>query len=147
MAFKIDDFSPEYKRQILAGGKKYIPHKRPRIDVAKIHDGNTVYDSKLEMDRHRELQLLEQAGAITKLQLKPRLHLSEAEITYTPDYGYVQDGRQVYEDAKGFETERFRIIKRLWRIYGPGLLRITKRSKGGAIRTAQEIMGEGKVGL
>ena len=101
--------------------------KQPRYPDRRVVQESTMFDSRLERDRWNELEMLERAGAISDLELKPHLKLSEAEIGYTPDYGYMQDGRQVYEDAKGVETERFRIIKRLWRPYGYGLLRITKR--------------------
>ena len=51
--------------------------------------------------------------------------------------------RQVWVDVKGVETERFRIIKRLWRYHGPGPLEIVKRKgkgKGNPFLVTQTIM-------
>lgn len=126
--------------------KRNIPlRRRPggRYGVRKVvgFDGR-VYDSQLEKDRWAELCLLQKAGAISQLELKPRLRLTKAQIGYTPDYGYIQDGRQVFEDAKGPRTARFDLIKQLWPVYGPALLRITKRNRYGKIVTAKQIMGK-----
>ena len=50
-----------------------------------------------------------------------------AEITYRPDFDYLEAGRRVYEDVKGVETEAFRLKCKLWRHFGPGPLRVLKR--------------------
>lgn len=103
------------------------------------------FDSGAEADRGGELTLLEQAGELAGLTFQPRLEL-EPGIFYKPDFSYVERGRVVYEDVKGVETERFRLIKKLWRLHGPGPLRITKRaSRRDGFRVVQEITG-GKLG-
>lgn len=97
------------------------------------------FDSSAEADRAAELALLEQAGEITGLQFQPRIEL-ERGIYYRPDFVYEERGRAVYEDVKGVETERFRLVKKLWRLHGPGPLRITKRqSRRHGFRVVQEV--------
>ena len=51
----------------------------------------------------------------------------QAEIKYKPDFAYTENDVRIYEDVKGVETEGFRIKSKLWKKYGPGPLRITKR--------------------
>lgn len=90
--------------------------------------GGRVFDSKGEKERAEQLLLMEKAGFITGLKLQPTVLLTEAEISYKPDFYYVEnDGTPVYEDFKGVESERFRIIKKLWAHYGPEHLLITKK--------------------
>ena len=98
------------------------------------------FDSQLERDRAGELEMLMLAGEITDLQFQVQFRLSEAEIPYRADFVYVEDGRTVVEDTKGFETPRWRMVKKLWRAYGPALLRITKRGKQGKIVVTETIM-------
>lgn len=98
------------------------------------------FDSGAEAARAAELSLLERAGAIADLVFQPRVEL-EPGIFYRPDFAYRERGRVVWEDVKGVETERFRLIKRLWRLHGGGPLRITKRSGiRGGFRVVQEVL-------
>lgn len=83
------------------------------------------FDSKLERRRGEELVLMEKAGQISDLEFQPQTYLTAALIGYKPDFRYVEDGIEYYEDAKGLETEAFKIKARLWSKYGPGPLRIT----------------------
>lgn len=102
-----------------------------------------LFDSKAERDRAEELMLLERAGEIRDLVEQPRVEL-EPGIRFKPDFSYVERGRLVHEDVKGVETERFRLIKKLWRLHGPSVLRITKRrSRKAGFQVTQEIAGGG----
>ena len=84
------------------------------------------FDSKKEARRYCELQLLQQAGKITDLQLQREFELIPAQYetverygktgkrlqdgkrciekscTYKADFCYMQDGRIVVEDVKGY---------------------------------------------
>jgi len=91
------------------------------------HFKDRSFDSTAERDRANQLRMLEMAGEISDLICQPQISLSEAAIGYKPDFSYIEDGRVIYEDVKGVETEGFHIKKRLWSKYGPGLLRVTKR--------------------
>ena len=83
------------------------------------------FDSKLERRRGEELILLEKAGHISELEFQPQTYLTAAHIGYKPDFRYIENGVEYYEDAKGLETESFRIKAKLWSRYGPGPLWIT----------------------
>lgn len=88
-------------------------------------DGIT-FDSLKEYRRYCELRLLEKAGEITDLQTQVKFVLIpsqkiggkvvERDCSYLADFVYVQDGKKVVEDTKGFKTKDY-IIKRklmLW---------------------------------
>ncbi len=100
--------------------------------------GNKVFDSKHESKRWQELCLLQRAGQITDLQrqvkfvliptqyekfprysaktgkrLKDGIRTLEQECSYVADFTYMQDGKLVVEDAKGFKTPEYRIKKKL----------------------------------
>lgn len=113
--------------------------RRSKFGAKRTTIGARTYDSAGEAYRAGQLALLERAGEISDLQHQVTFKLTDAAITYRADFTYTERGRMVAEDFKGVETERFRIIKKLWAHYGPCLLRITKR-KGAKVVTAQEIM-------
>lgn len=95
------------------------------------------FDSRKEARRFQELRLLEQAGKISDLRLQVKYQLIppqrapsfevyksgpnkgrrkpgklvEKECAYIADFVYVQDGKTVVEDAKGYRTDVY-IIKR-----------------------------------
>lgn len=99
-------------------------------------DGMT-FDSVKEYRRFCELSLLERAGTITDLQRQVKFvlipaqrepdtigkrggiikgKLIERECAYIADFVYVENGKKVVEDTKGFKTPDY-IIKRklmLW---------------------------------
>ena len=73
------------------------------------------FDSAAEARRYGELMILERVGKIEKLQrqvpiaLVPGAKLHGAArarpaIRLVVDFAYMQDGTQVWEDTKGFET-------------------------------------------
>ena len=74
------------------------------------------YDSRKEYHRCLELRLLEKAGRISDLQRQTPLLISSAfvdsggkkhrAITYCADFIYVEDGREVVEDVKGYSREK-----------------------------------------
>lgn len=99
-------------------------------------DGMT-FDSKKEYKRYCELSLLERAGEITELrrqvkcvlipsQYEPdivgkkggrkRGKLIEREISYIADFVYIQNGKLVVEDTKGYKTPDY-IMKRKMMLY------------------------------
>lgn len=93
-----------------------------------------VFDSYRELDRWKELRLLEMAGEIQSLRrqvkyvlipaqrepdtIGPRggVHkgkLIEHERSYVADFVYEQNGETVVEDAKGFKTDAYLLKKAL----------------------------------
>lgn len=79
------------------------------------YKGHT-FASVREKRRYRELLLLEQAGAISQLELQPEYELipkqiksdgkSERAAVYTADFRYIEDGVLVVEDVKSKATAK-----------------------------------------
>lgn len=115
--------------------------RKHKYNARRIFRNGRTWDSTGEYGRYCELQLLEKANAIQDLECQPKFSLTKAEIGYCADFSYIEDGRQVVEDFKGVRTPRFNIICRLWKHYGPCLLRITGR-RGRSFTVTEEIMPE-----
>ena len=111
---------------------KLIFTKRNKYGAIKTVVDGITFDSKAESERYSELRLMEKGDLVRDLELQPRIFLSEAKIRYTPDFVYfdVHENKKVWEDVKGKITQDFRVRKNLWKVYGPGKLRITKKEKG-----------------
>ena len=109
---------------------KKVPKRKNKFGAKKagslLFEGR-MFDSKAERDRAEQLKVMEKDGDIQELELQPQTSLSKADIKYKPDFAYTEDGVRIYEDVKGVETEGFRIKSKLWKKYGYGPLRITKR--------------------
>jgi hypothetical protein len=70
--------------------------------------------------------MLATGGELKDLKCQDRVKLTDAEIVYVADFTAwdVQLNQQVWYEAKGFQTPEWKIKLRLWRCYGPGILRI-----------------------
>lgn len=90
------------------------------------------FDSRLEASRYYELCLLEKAGVIKDLRVQPKYKLIPSfkkngktyrAINYIADFSYFDNekGMQVVEDTKGYETEVFKIKKKLFEYFYPNL--------------------------
>jgi predicted nuclease of restriction endonuclease-like RecB superfamily len=104
-------------------------------------DGIT-FDSKAEAEFYCELKFrLKTIGknSIQNLILQPKVYLTQAKILYKPDFRYEENGEVIYVDVKGYETDVFKIKKRLWKHYGVGTLRIIKKIKGN-FETTEEVV-------
>lgn len=75
-------------------------------------DGHT-FDSKKEADFYQELKLRLLAGDILSFCLQPKFILSNS-ITYRPDFIIFEKDRTRVVDVKGYETEVFKIKKKLF---------------------------------
>jgi len=70
-------------------------------------------DSAMEARRWETLRLMERAGAISDLEFHPRYTLA-AGIVYEADAGYVENGKRIAEDTKGYRTDVFKLKARLF---------------------------------
>lgn len=96
-----------------------------------IADG-IVFDSLKEATRYQELKLLEKAGIIKKLELQPRIKIviggvevkfdTGRQVYYRGDFRYIQDGKYVTEDTKGFRTRDYKLKKAMVRAMGINIL-------------------------
>lgn len=116
---------------------------RHKYGAKPSHDGVRFWASQAERDRGAELALLQQAGHITELMHQPSVELT-AGIKFRPDFRYVEGTRLVFEDVKGIVTEAARLKYRLWRAYGPAVLRLTRRAgRRQAFLVFKEILPKG----
>lgn len=85
-------------------------------------DGHT-FPSRKEADFYSELKIRERAGEISDLVLQPRFLLQDSfeyhgkvysKMEYVADFQYVENGRIVVVDTKGFVTDVYRLKKKLF---------------------------------
>ncbi|MBP1312302.1 ABC-type sulfate transport system substrate-binding protein [Paenibacillus sp. 1182] len=106
----------------------------------KIVDG-IEFDSMTEAKRYAELVILERGGLISELTLQPKFTLLEPftkhgkkrrAITYKADFMYMEDGKTIVEDVKGFAARDFSLRRKLFDAKFPDLtLRVITNKKGG----------------
>jgi hypothetical protein len=94
------------------------------------------FDSQAEYYRHLDLELLQAAGEISDLERQPVFEMQPAfvdkfgkkhrAISYRADWRYVEDGKIVVEDYKGFQTAVFKLKAKMFRFKFPEIeLRLT----------------------
>lgn len=107
----------------------------------KIELNGEKFDSKGEMMRWEELKILERAGQIKNLrrqivfELLPnqyavvdgRRRVVERRVTYVADFVYEEGGETVVEDYKGFETEAFKLKKKMMLFFFGIQIRMSRR--------------------
>ena len=82
------------------------------------------FDSIKEMNRYKELRLLEKGGAIKDLELQPEFLLiptlrykdkkTDRKTVYKADFKYIDNkGKIIVEDVKGFKTDVYKIKRKL----------------------------------
>lgn len=102
------------------------------------------FASKFEAAVYDLLYLEMKAGLWTELAAQVQVKLSAAQIIYKPDFKTVApDGSEVFHEAKGFETDVWRVKRKLWTAYGPAPLRIYKGSVS-RIYLFEEIIPKGE---
>jgi len=106
--------------------------------VRTVRDGRS-FASRIEADYGAELELRERAGEIHGLAYQPRVEL-EPGLFYKPDFAFMERGRPVFVEVKGVRTDRYRLICKLWRLHGPGVLReVMRRGRGARFVVTREI--------
>jgi hypothetical protein len=89
----------------------------------KVEYNGIKFDSKMERDRYVELRRLEKAGEIGMLAVHPKYCLLPSfrhggktyrEITYSPDFRYFRNGKQVFEDVKGYATDTYKLKMKMF---------------------------------
>ena len=90
------------------------------------------FPSQLEAKRYIELKMMQRSGRISNLKLQPRFELQPSfkkngknyrKIEYVADFQYFdnKDKKVVVEDTKGFETEVFKLKKKMFEYKYPDL--------------------------
>lgn len=86
------------------------------------------FASKAESALFDIYYLQQKQGLISELKCQDVVYLTDARIMYKPDFTFIRDGIQWWGECKGFETDVWRIKRRLWKCYGPGKLEVWKGS-------------------
>ena len=83
------------------------------------------FASKGERDCYAMLKLREKAGEIDSIECQVTTQLT-AGLTHKTDFKYwdLKRGETIWCEYKGFVDQRWRDIKKLWKFYGPGPLRV-----------------------
>jgi hypothetical protein len=107
-----------------------MPASKPKEKYSRERTSLDGYSfaSKLEAALYQTLKLMERAGELQIKNVQDHVLLSKAEIKYIPDFKVwePEQKRHAWHEAKGFETEKWPLIKKLWAAYGPGPLYIWK---------------------
>ena len=92
---------------------------RNKYGAKKTMVGDIKFDSRREANRWMELQLLERAGEISDLRRQVKIELmgqhrplftrTGRKMKMTFDFAYMEDGVQIYDDAKGYATRDYEV--------------------------------------
>ena len=95
------------------------------------------FSSKLESAVYQILRLREKSGEISNIRCQHAVELTQAKIRCKIDFSYRLNSTDelFFVEAKGVETDRWRIIEKLWQFYGPAVLEIW----GGTYRNPKTI--------
>ncbi len=106
------------------------PKKKYGNQKSSSSDGRS-FSSKLERALYELLQQGVLDGRYSDLQCQDHVYLTEARILYIPDFRFFDEANKImrWAEAKGFETDVWRIKRRLWKHYGPGPLDVWKGSE------------------
>lgn len=122
--------------------KKYQTRRGNKYGAQKVTVGRETYDSKGEHEMHGTLTLMERGGLLRDILHHPPAVDITRFVNYKPDFRYfeIKRGTIVYVDFKGLMTERFKVIKNLWKEFGKVPLQIWVKV-GGRITMIEEITG------
>lgn len=114
---------------------------RGKYGAKKVESYGMSFASKGERSTYEYLKYLELAGEIKVIQAQDHVYLSAARILYIPDFKIfdVKLNKEVWIEFKGVETPVWRIKRRLWIHYGPGLLRVYKKT-GRSLSMTEELV-------
>ncbi len=98
------------------------------------------FPSQGERDCYQMLKFMQQAGEISKIELQVKSPLV-AGISHRTDFRVFDKklAESVYIEFKGHEDQHWKDIKKLWHVFGPGILRIYK-GQGMRISMIEEIL-------
>jgi len=85
--------------------------KKSKYNSKKCEYKGIKFDSKKEMKRYQELELLEQVGQIKGLRLQVEFVLieksqHERKVSYIADFTYTENGLEIVEDVKSKATKK-----------------------------------------
>lgn len=136
-AVDIENIGPDFRPV-----PKPVKAPKPKYGNTKHSCGGYTFDSGLERDVFSHLQMLERAGLVSALIVKPNVYLTDARILMIPDFVVFDNklNEPVFHEAKGAETAVYRIKRRLWKHYGPNRLVVWKRFGKKEIEIAETVI-------
>ncbi len=125
--------------------EKGLGAKRHKFGAKRTSVDGETFPSRLEANLYTHLKIQQVGGYITDLKRHGTVMLSDAKVSYKPDFQafHVEHSEQVYYEAKGMETDRWRLVKKLWKYYGPGRLFVYKANWKG-VYVDEEIIPSGR---
>jgi hypothetical protein len=95
--------------------------KRSKYGAEPVTIDGRRFDSKLEAGRYLDLRRLQRAGVISELVCQPEFPVEINGIrcfVYRADFQYTdENGRTIFEDAKGVSLPLYRLKKRIVEAY------------------------------
>lgn len=88
--------------------------KRNKFNATRCQYNGINFDSKAEMHRYFDLDILQRAGHISGLELQPVYKLPGG-IKYKADFRYIENGVTVVEDIKGGNATQTRTFINKWK--------------------------------
>lgn len=112
--------------------------------VRKVQLDGRSFASKLEANVYLWLKDQVDSGKLEFLRCQVHVFLTDARIEMVPDFCAfdIDLQQEVYYEAKGFETDIWKLKRKLWTYYGPGRLRILK-GNAQRFRVVEEIIPKG----
>ena len=105
-----------------------------KYGAEKVNFNGEVFDSRKEFYRWSDLRLLERVGKISDLRRQVKYvlipaqklegKLVEREVSYIADFEYMEDGKKIVEDVKGYKrgaAYQLFTIKRKMMLYMHGI--------------------------
>jgi hypothetical protein len=93
--------------------------KQPKYRAKPVVVDGITFPSRKQGRRYQELRLLEKAGQISDLRIDGKDTTFKLVVaghlicTYRADAVYVENGRTICEDTKGFRTDVYRLKRKL----------------------------------
>lgn len=108
--------------------RKNYGKKKNKFGAKKTTVDGETFPSKAEAAVFQLFKVRQASGEVTELTRYETIYLSDARVSYKPDWSFVETstGTKIFVEVKGVVTDRFRLIKKLWKAYGPTPLEIWK---------------------
>lgn len=106
-----------------------VPANKYKARRTKSEILGRVFHSDGERKYAEQLALRQKAGEISDLRFQVRVTLLGC-VRMIVDFSYFDNQLdcQVWDEYKGFETDKWQLQKKIWAQVGPGVYRITKAS-------------------
>lgn len=102
---------------------------RKRIQFKRTDRDGRNFPSELQADVYSFLKALEACGELSEIEHEVVAYLTDAEVSWRVDFRVYDHrlGERVWVEAKGVWQPEQLVKLKLWRVYGPGRLRVFKR--------------------